>query len=179
MTIRFKTNARKALEVILWFANKRPGIDFHAVLKMLFFADKRHLNEWGRPIVGDVYFALPYGPVAQTTYDLMKRDALALELLQLDDVPFRVEGRYRIIPERAPDLSRLSESDVEALEQTWTEYGHLSFDQLTLISHCHPAYRNAEEAGRQRMLYADFLEGDNATPEVMADLEETAHRIVI
>jgi hypothetical protein len=47
MAIRFQTNPRKALEVIVWFANKRPGIDFHSILKLLFFADKDHLNGMG------------------------------------------------------------------------------------------------------------------------------------
>lgn len=72
MTIQFRTNARKALEVILWFA-QRGRTDFHGILKLLFFADKHHLNAYGRPIVGDQYKALPYGRVAQTTYITCRR----------------------------------------------------------------------------------------------------------
>src|SRR5690606_9928660 len=87
-TIRFRTNPEKALEVILWFASKREGIDFHSILKLLFFADKYHLNGYGRPIVGDQYKALPYGPVAQTTYDILKREPLVLEELGLEELPF-------------------------------------------------------------------------------------------
>lgn len=177
MAIKFKTNARKSLEVILWLANKRPGIDFHAILKLLFFADKRHLNAWGRPIVGDTYKALPYGPVAQTTYDVLKREPLVLEVLQLEDVPFDVVRGYHVYPRRGPNLGKLSESDVEALEQTWAEYSQLNFDQLTQLSHHHPAYKKAEQRGTQQMLYADFLEGENAEPEVIDDLKASAHRI--
>src|SRR5215216_2210354 len=117
MAIRFKTNPQKALEVILWFANARQGIDFHSVLKLLFFADKEHLNAYGRPIVGDRYNALPYGPVAQTTYDILKRDPLALESLGVEDasdLPFEVRRGYRVYPKRAPDSRKLSESDLEA-----------------------------------------------------------------
>jgi uncharacterized phage-associated protein len=179
MRIRFKTNAHKALEVILWFANKRPGIDFHGILKLLFFADKHHLNEWGRPIVGDNYHALPYGPVAQTTYDLLKREPLALEFFRLEDFPFEVVGRYCVKPLREAGLGKLSESDIEALECTWAEYGGMSFDELTKLSHRHPAYKNAELRGSQQMHYADFLEGDNASDEVIADLAASAHRIRI
>jgi hypothetical protein len=49
-------------------------VDFHTVLKVLFFADVNHLNNYGRPIVGDDYVALPHGPVPQTTYDILKAD---------------------------------------------------------------------------------------------------------
>jgi uncharacterized phage-associated protein len=179
VAIKFRVNVRKALEVILWFAEKRPGIDFHAILKLLFFADKYHLNQWGRPIVGDRYEAAPYGPIAQTTYDILRRDPLALELLQMPDLPFEVRGGYLVTGHRPPDLHKLSESDVEALEAAWNKYSHLDFNGLTNASHKHPAYRKAEKEGRQQMNYADFLDEKNASPEVLADLEESAHRMHI
>jgi uncharacterized phage-associated protein len=178
--IHFRNNPSKSLEVILWLANKRPGIDFHAILKLLFFADKEHLNEYGRPIVGGTYNALNYGPVSQPTYDILKRDPLAMEVLGADDgLPFKVEGGYRVFADRAADVRKLSKSDVEALELTWQKYSALDFDNLTRVSHEHPAYKNAEEIGRQRMLYEEFLEGPNASLEVVEDLKAAAKRIVV
>jgi uncharacterized phage-associated protein len=175
--IRFRTNTRKALEVILWFANKRHGIDFHSILKLLFFADKTHLNRWGRPIVGDTYRALPYGPVAQVTYEIFKCEPLALELLELDDFPFEVRNRYRLWPTREADLSRLSRSDIQALQESWDRFAELSFADLAKISHLDPAYHRAEVQGRIDIHYADFLEGENATPEAVAELEGTSRRM--
>jgi uncharacterized phage-associated protein len=177
MAIKFRTNVAKALEVILWFAAKRPGIDFHAILKLLFFADKRHLNTWGRPIVGDRYCALPYGPVAQTTYDLLKRDPLAMEVLQVEDLPFEVQNRYRVRPLRTPDFTKFSESDIEVLEEIWAQYGQLNFNELTRASHDDPAYKKAEQEGRAVMFYADFLEGPNADPDVIEELSDTSFRM--
>jgi len=171
--IQFRTNIRKALEVILWCADKRGAVDFHTVLKVLFGADLFHLNEYGRPIVGDTYNALPYGPVPQTTYDLLKREPLALEELGTAKLPFEVEG-YTVRPERGPDLTVFSRSDLEALENGWKRFGALGFSARTHESHQHAAWRNAFEAGRQGMDYADFLEGENATPEAIADLAEVA-----
>ncbi len=89
MSIRFRFNAKKAVEVILWFAERRPGISFHTLLKLLFYADKRHLNRYGRPITGDDYIAMQYGPVASTTYDMLKGAPLALEYLE-GETPFEV-----------------------------------------------------------------------------------------
>lgn len=172
--IQFRTNIRKALEVILWCAERRGAVDFHTVLKVLFGADLFHLNEYGRPVVGDTYNALPYGPVPQTTYDILKREPLALEALGTDTLPFSVEGGYNVRPKRAPDLSVFSKSDLEALEHGWRRFGTLGFSARTYESHQHAAWRNAFEAGRQGMDYADFLEGENATPEAIADLAEVA-----
>lgn len=176
--IHFQNNTEKSLEVILWLASKRPGLDFHAILKLLFLADVKHLNEYGRPIVGGVYNALIYGPVSQPTYDILKREPLALEALGTDgDLPFEVRGGYHVHPKRSPNLRKLSRSDVKALEDAWEEWSDLGFDERTTISHRHPAYKNAEDAGRQRMRYEDFLDPEKVTAEQVSDLSETARRI--
>lgn len=174
--IRFRTNPHKALEVILWFAARRDGIDFHSILKLLFFADKYHLNRYGRPIVGDQYKALSYGPVAQTTYDILKREPLALQDLGLEEVPFIVRGSYRVHPERAPNLRKLSASDIEALEYAWTNYAHLDFNKRIDLSHLDPAYLNADG---QTMRYEDFIEDTDEKAGILDDLRDTAPRLVI
>jgi uncharacterized phage-associated protein len=172
--IRYNTNSRKALEVILWCAQKRVPVDFHCALKVLFGADVTHLNRYGRPVVGDDYKALPYGPVPQTTYDIMKCDPLALSELGLNSLPFEVVDGHYIKPLRVPDMSFLSESDVEALEEGWRQYGTLSFGGRTTRSHEHPAWKKAWDAGRQQMDYADFLDPENCSAEIIDDLAETA-----
>lgn len=169
--IAFRPNARKALEVILWCAARRGAVDFHTVLKVLFDAEVTHLNEWGRPIVGDTYSAMEFGPVPLGTYELMKREPLALEALGDPDPPFYVRG-YTIRPGRPPDLDVFSRSELDALDLGWRRYGHLGFSARTLRSHQHPAWQRAWDAGRNRMDWADFLEGENDTAEARADLAE-------
>ncbi len=178
--IQFRNNTEKSLEVILWMANRRPGIDFHAILKLLFFADVEHLNEYGRPIVGGRYNALEYGPASKPTHDILDRDPMILEALGIDgELPFDVRFRYRVYPKREPNMRKLSRSDIQALEKAWDEYSHLDFDGLTEVSHRHPAYKSAEDEGRFRMRYEDFLEGANRDPAVVADLQATARRVRI
>lgn len=169
--IQFRMNHRKALEVILWCASKRGSVDFHTVVKVLFAAEIDHLNKYGRPIVGDTFKAMPYGPVALQTYDLMQRMPMALEGLGNADPPFDLSG-YMVTARRKPDLSIFSESEVEALEAGFSEYGYLPFSRRTERSHQHPAWIKAWDAGGLNMDYADFLNEQNATPEVMADLAE-------
>src|SRR4051794_37148117 len=98
MSAVYRVNPRKALEVILWLAHRQSPIDFYHILKMVYFADKYHLNIYGRPVVGDRYEAKNYGPVPTAVYDILKGDGLALQALDEyaespnDGQPFRVEN---------------------------------------------------------------------------------------
>ena len=175
MSIRFRFNARKAVEVILWFADKQPRITFHTLLKLLFYADKYHLNRYGRPIVGDDYRALQWGPVASATYDILKGDDLGLESLGAEP-PFTVEGKFHVKGNRASDLDALSESDIEALAWAIEKYGGLSFGQLTRRTHKEPAFVNAQGT---RMRYEDFLDDTDDKTERVEDIQDAAPRMVI
>ena len=71
--IKFRFNPRKAYEGILWMLSQANGRrDLHAVLKACYFADKSHLNEYGRPVFGARYQAMPYGPVPLQIYEMLK-----------------------------------------------------------------------------------------------------------
>jgi uncharacterized phage-associated protein len=165
-------NHRKALEAILWCTQKNGGrVDFHKALKVLFGAEVAHLNRWGRPIIGDTFKAMQDGPVALGVYELMKREPLALEALADSNPPIVRDG-YHVEAGRDPDLTVFSPSEIAALEQGWAEYGHLTFRERIARSHEHPAWANAWDAGGVNMDYADFLEGELATPEAKADLAE-------
>jgi uncharacterized phage-associated protein len=174
--IEFKVNVHKALEVILWLATKKTNIGYHALLKILFFADEYHFNHYGRPIVGDVYLAMEYGPVASTTYEILKKEALVAELLE--DLPFENVNK-KIIPNREPNLRKLSASDIEALEYAVNTYGHYDFSSLTDISHQHPAWKKARKHGEYnaRMDYKDFLWESDA--EIVQELMEDSSFIRI
>ena len=59
----FEFNEKVALEVILYIANKSQKPTFHHIAKLLYFADKSHLCQYGRFICGDNYIAMKNGPV--------------------------------------------------------------------------------------------------------------------
>lgn len=172
--IRFPFSPTKTLEAILLLAGSRQGgMDRHGILKLLFFADVAHLNQHGRPITGDEYRALTYGPVGQGAYDLLKGDPLALE--EIDEQPFPLEaaGQYHVRALRAFDAARLSRSDVAALRGALTAYGGLDFRHRTDLSHRHPAYERARKHDELVMRYEDFLEPGDDRAERIAVLAET------
>ena len=178
--MNYRRNSKKALEVILWFAEREPGIDVHRVLKLLFFADKKHLNEFGRPIVGDNYCALQFGPAGMGTYDILERKPGmrgAAGIREDEDYPFHVRpGRRKkqIYATRPAEMRKLSESDRDSLDWAYRTYGHLDFNTLKRLSHEHPAWKKGSRRPGKHMDYADFLEGENSQPERVEELEELA-----
>ena len=88
-------------------------------------------------------------------------------------------GRFRVKPLRGANERKLSASDVEALSYAWETYGHLSFGPRTDVTHEHPAYCRALEAGELYIDYADFLEDTEERESKLEDLHENAHRLLI
>jgi hypothetical protein len=174
--LRYVPSAAKALEVILWLATERKGIDFYHLVKAVFFADKYHVAKFGRPIVGDIYRAAWFGPLPQVVYGLLTHNPM--EMLALGNsgpLPFKVQA-FCVYPERESNLDRLSESDVEALRFGLGEVAGKSFDELVRQTHRDPAYLNAQSG---TMDYRDFIpESDPKKRDKLAYLEEVARTAV-
>ena len=61
MAIKFAFSDSKALEALAFIASMRPGFTPLFVSKVLFFAEKWHINRYGRPIIADTYIAMVLG----------------------------------------------------------------------------------------------------------------------
>lgn len=134
MSTRYRFDAEKAVEVLLYIAEQVP--DTYAALKILYFADKDHLSKYGRLICGDSYVAMRHGPVPSSAYDIIKYvrgDGFCLFDVPIENA-FAVQDR-NIIPHREAKLDFLSESDIECLNAAIKQYGRMSFGQLKKLSH--------------------------------------------
>jgi uncharacterized phage-associated protein len=134
------TDPQKLVEALLYVAARLRAPGRHNVSKMLYFADRMHLEHYGRMISGDSYIKMEYGPVPSLTYDLMKvaggkqvHEPLKRhqELVQRS---FECQGTSLRI-KRDADLSYLSESEIECLDAAIAQHGHKSFGQLVDDSH--------------------------------------------
>jgi uncharacterized phage-associated protein len=129
----FLFDKEKAVEVILYIANAAEIADLMHISKILYFADKDHLQEYARFICGDYYVAMDNGPVPSGTYDLLK-DVRAGKI-NSQDIGFEVHGGHYIRPLREANLDLLSESDKETLDSAIALYGSMPFGQLKDIAH--------------------------------------------
>jgi uncharacterized phage-associated protein len=177
--LRFQFDETKGVEALTYIASKWPGVTSFYASKVLFFAEKYHLNRYARPIVADTFIAMPSGPVPSTLYDFIKGnldgagdpDAIvhALEISR--------EGYSRIRARRSADLDVLSPSDTECLDEAiefcrrYVRPG--GFTALSSLTHQERAYLTAPTNGP--MAYADLIEECNPKREaILEDAREFA-----
>ncbi len=168
----------KAVETILWLANSHRNIDVYHLVKATYFADKMHVREYGRPIVGDEYEAAMFGPLPKVIYGLLRFQPIeVLAASSNGQLPFQVTKAFAVIPSRDANLRHLSESDLEALRHGLDVVHDKSFDQLVSLTHEDPAYLRA---GGGAIDYRDFFDDDDPERDSKAeDLSEIARYAVL
>lgn len=160
----FQLDHDRTLAAIMFFAAKKlPGLTKWKICKLLFLADKEHLVRYGRPITGDTYFALEWGPVPSDTLNALNDEhPLAVEISErLKTTDSRKYPRYLLKPGAKIDFDALSKSDVGVLEHVAHKFGRYDFNTLSDIVHKDRAYLkawNRREGNRQLMHFEDFFD---------------------
>ncbi len=129
-----------AIQAILYILKEMGGTcDIHKCHKILYFADNEHLSKYGRSITGDAYVRMDYGAVPTCIYDLFKAvrgDSYFAS--QVDDIRkncFHFVNNKDIIADAEPDISYLSESDVEILNKYIAQFKKKDFNAVSEASH--------------------------------------------
>ena len=135
MNVQF--DKEKSLNALLYVANRVQRKDFHKIFKIIYFADRQHLADWGRPITGDTYIAMEAGPVPSRLYDMLKivrGDSYLPDMEGLSKY-FQVENWMYVRPLQDADLNKLSANEQEALSKAIEKYAALSYDEIKEKSH--------------------------------------------
>jgi uncharacterized phage-associated protein len=173
--LRFQFNERKGVEALTYVASKWPGVTAFFASKILYFAEKKHLNRYSRPIVGDTFIAMPNGPVPSSLYDFIKGrldqagdpDAIMGALLVERD-PY-----LRIAAQRDPDTEVLSLSDIECLDEAIDFCRSHTFAALSGLTHQERAWAEAPVNGP--MDYEHMIDGEGEDrEEIIAEAKEFA-----
>ncbi|MBU2521838.1 MAG: SocA family protein [Proteobacteria bacterium] len=182
MCIHLSFDHKKATQALNYFARKNGGnIDKLRVIKLIFFADRYHLRKYGQPITKGEYFAMEHGPVNSGTKDIADMtDFLSKQESEYASQFIRaVTDGHKVESCADVDTSIFSESDLEALEFAWNEFGKFSAFKLRDISHNYPEWKKHEEpilkgySSRMRMDYEDFFEDvDNNSVNQCHELTE-------
>lgn len=111
---------------VLHILNKAGGtLDKYRIYKALYFANKEHLNRYGRLITSDTFFALPFGPVPTKLADVLdsiktgkklkdsEKHLFSPIIESLEHCGFDAENYFTA--KQLPDMDELSETDIECL----------------------------------------------------------------
>jgi uncharacterized phage-associated protein len=183
----FSFSHRKATQALNFFARKAGGrINKMKALKLVYFADRYHLRKYARPVVGDEYLAMNYGPVASGTKDLA----------EMSDFLGTEEARYakrfiepsetgiRFTSLASVDEKVFSASDREALAFAWDRFGRAAEFNLSKLTHRYPDWKKhepaltARTASRVPMNYRDFLEDPEGNADPCFELDDRDRKAI-
>ena len=186
---------KKAVQVLNFFARKaaEEKISLYKTdaLKLIYFADKKHLRESLRTITGDNYTAKQMGPVARDACDLIEAQAnnteQESETIRYANEFINTEKKWwsrgkekgmLITSKKEVDRKIFSESDIDALEFIWNALKkHLP--NLWKETHKYPEGKKAEGGKpwteiKEEELFSS-IENDplgNQTPEEIKTAKE-------
>ena len=143
----------KIINVTLYFLHELGHpVSKSKIVKLLFFADFRHVEKYDRPITWAAYYRLTGGPAPSYFLDIInsvigsRKPCVSdediknfQEVIKIKRKVFDIDGYY-LCPLKEPDLDELSESDIEVIKEIIEKYGHKNARQLWNESHKHSAW---------------------------------------
>jgi uncharacterized phage-associated protein len=142
--IKFKFNERKAVQAAARLIQHSGGeINYLALMKLLYLADRQALVRFGKPITGDRVVAMKHGPVLSRIYDLVSRKKQHLPTSEWHKFIPR-PGAYVCTVKFAgvPDTSALSEAEVAVIDEIFAAYRGKSEWELVEYTHRLPEWRD-------------------------------------
>jgi uncharacterized phage-associated protein len=165
MAVTFPYQRGRSTHAALWLLQQHGGkLNVLKLVKLAFFADRLHLQRYGRPIFGGRYVAMKLGPVSSELKDEL--DAASAQGAYFT----RTDNDIQAV--RTCDEDELSESDFAVLREVNSLYGDVDRFRLADMTHELKAWKKnyREGAGKHSfpLPYEDFFE----------DLEPEARRIL-
>jgi len=144
---RIRRNEQKFRELILFISQRSEGDDTFGATKLnklLFYADFLAYLEFGKPITGQTYQKLPWGPAPRhliPTLEKMERDG---EVVQATRKHFGRPQR-RTIAMRSANLSRFTAEEVELVTTVIEHFSNTNAKEISGLSHLFIGWQAAEE----------------------------------
>jgi Protein of unknown function (DUF4065) len=135
----FKYDRESMLTAVLYILDKVGVADWHLVHKTFYIADKKSIAEYGKPISGNTYIRMNFGPVPSELDYLLEALRQHGAHTSYFGVPvtdlLRVEGKNQLQGLQAPNLKYLSRTDRDCLDHAIDICKGLDFNQRTLLTH--------------------------------------------
>jgi uncharacterized phage-associated protein len=126
------------------------------LMKLMYFADKSHLENYGRTIFFDDYYKLPRGPVASLTLNIINNlneedgedfKSYTDEFLRILDIKIQMDEGQKItkfIPKTTFNHNLFSKSEMKVLEAICQSYKYHKKDEISHKSHSLREYINTQ-----------------------------------
>lgn len=140
----FQFDEKKATQVAARLLEKGGGsVNYLLLMKMMYTIDRIALANWGQPVVGGDYAALPKGPVISPVLDLIKGDRRASS--RSWGACFRTRG-YELELKSAPGHDELSQAEIDLIDTVFVMLGHR--DKWDVVQWTHAEFKEWKDPGK-------------------------------
>ncbi len=147
-------------------------MNYMKLLTLLYLADRRALVQWGRPITFDSYFSLDNGPVLSFTYNNISSEPEPDGHSYWHQYIAAPQNYSVALANEAPS-DRLSSAELELLESTYREFGHMDQWQLRDYTHEHlPEWKDPNGSAHPIEL-SDILLSEGWSDDEIKEIEES------
>lgn len=163
-----KFKLKKAVQALNLIATNNGGkVNKMKALKLIWLADRLHLRKFGRTILNDQYVAMPNGPVASSTRDVLE-GSYSFEDYVTKHLKSYEEDRYFYCAFGDFDSSVFSKSDLDCINEVIKSYSQFSKFELSDFSHLFPEWKRWEHELRNggrvfRIVEDDFFDVNTTT----------------
>jgi uncharacterized phage-associated protein len=191
--LQFEFNAVKLGQALAYLSAGIADLTKLKAAKLLYFADKQHLVQYGRPITGDRYYCLDHGPVPSASLnaidDLLTPVRIRIGGRTLENEMSKTLGQFVQVDRRGSHprlVSKLEPAECDALTGTEREvldavsrrYGKMAAGKLVELTHREKTWvasNKQRQAGSSvEIPWELFLEGAAAAvaPELRQHIDE-------
>ena len=176
--IEFVFNGKRSISAILYIIQQSDGeINHYNLLKIIFEADKYHLNKYGRPVTGDLYRNMDFGTVPVAIYNTVKGNRSPKKYLKemgMTGIPYNYNrSNYMLSSSVAPNHRFLTKTSIEALDRGIKKYRDLSFEKVKEENHKEKCWR---ETKKNQFIPFELIIEDK---EILEQLSEHPYGIVV
>ena len=168
----------KARHVILFFLERVNNIFLGKtkLMKLLYYVDFDHYEEYGTSVTGAKYRKLPYGPVAKENEKLLKKMQTEGVIEKVDDVVGDYEQERYITQNALFDSALFSSEELETLKRVARHWERATAKEISVASHNEAPWATSE-AGKvidyELAVYRTALEAE-PVDEYLATSEKFA-----
>lgn len=139
------TIEHKITQVAAYLIQKSDGTMSHLkLMKIMYLADRESMKRYGRPITNDRLVSMDHGPVLSTTLNYINGYTVSHEDGWDSWISDKSNHMVSLIRDNFDrnDLTELSDSDIEILNDVWSEFGAMSRWDLVDYTHTLKEWEN-------------------------------------
>jgi uncharacterized phage-associated protein len=173
--IKFSFNERKAAQAASRLIQLSGGeMNYLALMKLLYLADREALVRFGKPITGDRIVAMKHGPVLSRIYGLVSQKKQELPESEWHKfIPRPNSFVYTVKFSGVPDVGELSQAEVALIDGVFAKFSGWEEWALVDFTHKLPEWRDPKDSSVP-IPFEDILRAERVPEETIDAIADEA-----